>query len=305
MPLPTGYIPDSYDPADIVFTSDVTPQPSVNISVEHPDWLKEVYNQANSNSCVANATAAAFRFLANIMNGTGNKHQLNTEPSRLFIYYNARELPFLPNTPEVTDEGSVNRYAMKSLKNFGVCSESTWQFIINPDNSVLNVNTKPKDEAYIEAQGVQVLKYCRLDPDYPDEEEPDASEETRNAAGSKTLHNLKQCLSEGYPVVFGFRYYWEEPPFVTDNTPGGYWVLPDLPPEQRHKMPPRKPDGTSYGGHCVLAIGYDDAQQKVLCQNSWDKDWSKDGLFWITYDWITDWEATNDFWTLRVIQTDG
>ncbi|PMD31452.1 hypothetical protein L207DRAFT_640744 [Hyaloscypha variabilis F] len=238
------------------------------------------------------------------MNETANADLFTTDPSRLFIYYNAREIdPEMEDN--ITDDGSVNRLAMKSLKQFGVCSDGTDPFIIKEDRAtrpVENINTPPTPEAYAEAKAVQVLKYCGLDPDYPDEEESNATEDERNTAGATTLQNLKQCLTEGYPVVFGFTFYWDSPPWETDTEI--YYLLPSLDDDQRHKPPPKDENGKAFGGHTVLAIGYDDNTGQVLCRNSWGKEREKPGLFYMTYDWITDWEATNDFWTLRVIQSD-
>jgi hypothetical protein len=43
------------------------------------------------------------------------------------------------------------------------------------------------------------------------------------------------------------------------------------------------PSGTNEGGHCYLALGYDDVRKAVRCVNSWGKSWGQQGRFWIDY----------------------
>jgi hypothetical protein len=51
-----------------------------------------------------------------------------------------------------------------------------------------------------------------------------------------------------------------------------------------------KPKGIVEGGHCYLAIGYDDAPERsgkkplVECVNSWGRKWGEGGHFYIGYD---------------------
>lgn len=41
--------------------------------------------------------------------------------------------------------------------------------------------------------------------------------------------------------------------------------------------------GKSLGGHAVLLVGYDDAEQCFIVKNSWGTDWGEDGFFRIDY----------------------
>lgn len=43
------------------------------------------------------------------------------------------------------------------------------------------------------------------------------------------------------------------------------------------------PKGDLAGGHCYLAIGYDDKRGMILCQNSWGNAWGKKGRFYMRY----------------------
>ena len=314
MSVGLGWIPEKYDPNDKPYRSRQKGaiKPGVNLSEEHPEWLKEIYDQSRSNSCVANATAAAYRFLAHKLNqDTSTQSRVVDDPSRLFIYYNARLLPklevenFSANSegvqqpPPVQDKGSENRDAFKGLNIYGVCAEKTWPFIIKKDGDgerVERVNTTPPQDAYKEAIASHAVEYCRLDPDHSEEVETQLRMEEKIAVGIVTLMQLKQCLSEGYPVVFGFWYYWKEAPWTQR---WGEWELPELAPSMQHTGPPK--DG-KFGGHTVLAIGYDESRKQVLCQNSWGPESSQEPRFWIPYSWITDWEATDDFWMIRLIE---
>lgn len=40
----------------------------------------------------------------------------------------------------------------------------------------------------------------------------------------------------------------------------------------------------SVGGHAFVAIGFDDIERRIICQNSWGKTWGVKGRFSISYD---------------------
>ena len=41
--------------------------------------------------------------------------------------------------------------------------------------------------------------------------------------------------------------------------------------------------GTYEGGHAILIVGYDDANQYFICKNSWGTGWGEQGFFRIAY----------------------
>ena len=96
MAVGPGWIPEKYDENDRPYGSKKKGiiKPKVDLSQEHPGYLKEIYNQSVSGSCVANATSAAYRYLARYQNSV-SQDSLMDDPSRLFVYYNARLLPKL------------------------------------------------------------------------------------------------------------------------------------------------------------------------------------------------------------------
>ena len=166
-----GWIPDIPDKRDYKFkvTKEVLDQlPSVvNLNGECPD----VFDQGALGSCTANAIGSAHQF-----EQMKQDHNKDFVPSRLFIYFNEREM-----------EGSINsvsgaqiRNGIKSVVSQGACPEIIWPYNIN------KFRTKPSESCYQEAMLHQVVQYMRVD---------------------QTLNEMKGCLASGYPFVFGFTVY--------------------------------------------------------------------------------------------------
>lgn len=281
-----------------------------------------IYDQGCIGGCVSNATAAAFWFEEKVANRT-KLWASNGGPSRLFIYYAAREITKKREKSKdpICDGGTCTRDALKALADVGVCSERDWPY---NDSDEKIFNGKPPLRAYNEAAKHKITAFYRLDPDRPDAENLELSSPQREATGQIVLTNLKCCLTEGYPVIFGFTAYHpfgfkglEQLPleyqakFQRDGRPifdgtGPYEMTNIWKPNDSEQDPWQNGDlirhqfpNPSWGGHAVLAVGYDDNRGAVLVQNSWGKSWGNEGLFWMPYIWVTDFAATNDFWTIR------
>jgi C1A family cysteine protease len=56
------------------------------------------------------------------------------------------------------------------------------------------------------------------------------------------------------------------------------------------------------GGHAVMAVGYDDADQAFLCQNSWSTAWGERGFFRMPYAYLANPQLARDLWTLRTVE---
>ena len=56
------------------------------------------------------------------------------------------------------------------------------------------------------------------------------------------------------------------------------------------------------GGHAVVGVGYDDAQQRFIVRNSWGAGWGLKGYFTLPYAYVTGTDLASDFWTIRVVQ---
>lgn len=97
---------------------------------------------------------------------------------------------------------------------------------------------------------------------------------------------MKACLASGYPFAFGFTVYEN---FESDAV-AATGVVP---------MP-----GTSeqvLGGHAVLAVGYDDAQQRFIVRNSWGSAWGMGGYFTMPYAYLTNPDLASDFWKIQAV----
>ena len=128
--------------------------------------------------------------------------------------------------------------------------EATWSY----DEKLVNVDPGPA--AYQEAEGHCIVKYERLDIQRRPEEEDQMSDDQKDQDGKHVLDQLRQSLLENHPVVFGFYHYWKQPAW-TKVEPEGLLKLPAL-TTPKHSDPPDDEDGNPFGGHSVVAVGYDD-----------------------------------------------
>ncbi len=102
----------------------------------------------------------------------------------------------------------------------------------------------------------------------------------------RSLSQFKGCLASGYPFVFGFSVYESFESDAVANT--GIAPLPG----HGEKL---------LGGHAVLAVGYDDAAQRLIVRNSWGKGWGQAGYFTLPFAYLTEPNLSDDFWTVRLI----
>jgi C1A family cysteine protease len=124
---------------------------------------------------------------------------------------------------------------------------------------------KPSQNAYTDAKKYKVVQYQRV---------------VRN------LTQMKGCLASGYPFVFGFSVYES-------------FESPDVAKTGQVNMPGSNEQ--EVGGHAVVAVGYDDSQQRFIVRNSWGTDWGMAGYFTMPYTYLTEPNLSDDFWTVRVV----
>ena len=111
--------------------------------------------------------------------------------------------------------------------------------------------TQPPDQCYQDALKDKVVQYSSV---------------------SQVLNQLKGCLASGYPFVFGFTVYESfESPAVA----------------QSGKAPMPGAGERAIGGHAVLAVGYDDSQQRFIVRNSWGRRLGNERLFHFAL-WLPD-----------------
>jgi C1A family cysteine protease len=110
----------------------------------------------------------------------------------------------------------------------------------------------------------------------------------------KTFDNLKRSIANNLPVVFGFMVYSS---FESDKvSQTGIVPLPDIRNEEL------------LGGHAVVAVGYNDYDQRFLVRNSWGKKWglkgTNAGYFTMPYDYVANPNLASDFWTVVKVAED-
>ena len=247
-----GWIPDLPDRRDHIFEAPAPVLAALPPSADLRAGCPPVYVQGVLGSCSAQAIAAAISF-----DQKKENLPLQFEPSRLFIYYNQR---VIANTVS-TDSGAQVRDGIKSVASIGYCPETPdWPY----DQHVFD--KEPSPEAYAHAAEHKIVSYRRL---------------------ARDLDQMKGCLADGYPFVFGFS--------VFDSFEG-----PALGRSGHVEMP--APSESIAGGHAALAVGYDDAQSWFVVRNSWGPAWGIAGHFTLPYAYMMDPGLATDFWTIRVAQ---
>ena len=148
------------------------------------------------------------------------------------------------------------RDGIKTLAKQGVCSEAKWPY------TIAKFKVKPTPSCYKEALTHQITSYQRL----------------------QTLDEMRACLAEGFPFVFGFTVYES---FESQQV------------AQTGVVPMPKPGERVLGGHAVMAVGYDDSKKKFTVRNSWGESWGIKGYFTMPYDYLANRDLSDDFWVIR------
>jgi C1A family cysteine protease len=126
---------------------------------------------------------------------------------------------------------------------------------------------QPPAECYTEALKHQVTSYQRV---------------------PRVLNQMKGCLAHGFPFVFGFSVYSSFESKDVERT--GVVPLPDVATEEFLR------------GHAVLAVGYDDADQRFVVRNSWGDGWGMGGYCTMPYTYLTERSLASDFWAIVQVE---
>jgi len=208
-----------------------------------------VYDQGQLGSCTGNGIAGAIEF--------DQRKQSTKEftPSRLFIYYNERVIEGTVDH----DAGAQIRDGIKAVAKLGAPPETDWPYDIS------KFAQRPPPTAYSDAKQDLVSAYSRVVQD---------------------VTQMRGCLAEGYPFVFGFTVY--------QSFEGASVAQTGIVP-----MP-----GTGeavLGGHCVVAVGYDDTKRQFTIRNSWGTGWGLNGYCLMPYEYLINPRLASDFWTIRSV----
>ncbi len=247
-----GWLPDRPDHRDKLYTAIAKPPRKLPTSVDLRASCSRVENQKELGSCTANALVGNLEFLEK----RARKPAVNL--SRLFVYYNERVLEGTVNE----DSGAFLRDGIKTLVKQGVCRETLWPYVVS------RFAAKPSPACFTQARDHQVLSYHRV----------------------LSLKEMRMCLAEGFPFVFGFTVYESFESDAVART-------------GRVNMP--QPGEKDVGGHAVMAVGYDDARKRFLIRNSWGTDWGLKGYYTMPYDYLADRNLSDDFWTIRAFENPG
>jgi C1A family cysteine protease len=258
-----GWVRDQLDHRDQLFSAPSAVLGALPRSVDLRSKCPPVYDQGPIGSCTANAIAGAIQF-----DRMKSGESPNFVPSRLFIYYNERVMEH----SVANDAGAQIRDGIKSVNKLGVCPETEWPYVATPaktDGGPFPPGsppaTKPPDQAYQDAKNYTVVTYQRL---------------------VQNLGQLKGCLVQGFPFVFGITVY--DSIYDANGNPKTVFPLPSA-------------DDNPIGGHAIMAVGYDDTKLLFTFRNSWGTAVGDAGYFYIPYSYLTDTQLASDFWIIRTV----
>lgn len=252
-----GWLPDVPDARDVAFRAVFKVARRLPSKIDLRAACSPIEDQGELGSCTAQALAGALEFLQ-IKSLKGDEGPSRyRDLSRLFIYYNERVA--MGTVRE--DSGAMLRVGIKTLVKLGACRELLWAYNID------RFTRKPGKICYAEAQAHTVTAYQRL----------------------TSLEEMKACLAQGMPFVFGFSVY-------------EHVLTPSVAKTGVIQMP--KPQERMQGGHAVLAVGYDDKTKRLLFRNSWGEKWGKQGYGEMPYAYLTSRSLTDDFWCVQATASD-
>lgn len=235
-----GWLPDLPDQRDKIFNAQAI-LPAVAAPLPQQVDLRAkcpaVYDQGQLGSCTANALAAAFDF---------DRHHEGKPfmtPSRLFIYWNERELEGTTGT----DAGARIRDGVKVLHRIGTPPEKEWPY------DITRFTERPSAAAFRDAKQNETLSYERIITPHDD-----------------PVHDMLACLAWGYPFVSGITVYesFESPaagrtgiiplPQPDEAVLGGHAILVVGFEAAKKHFICRNSWGTAWGdqGYCYLPFAY-------------------------------------------------
>lgn len=240
-----GWAPDLPDHRDHLYSAPVPVLVKLPAKKDLKSGCPPVYDQGQLGSCTANAISGALQF-------EQKKQKLPVfMPSRLFIYYNERDMEGSVNS----DAGAQIRDGIKSVGTLGFCAEKDWPYDIN------KFADKPTPPCYASAGKQLAVGYQRLD--------------------NSNLNQLKGCIASGYPFVFGFTVYTAfegddcaktgilNMPAATEKVMGGHAVLCVGYDDSSQRFTVRNSWGKDWGQSGYFTIPYSYLTTTDLADDFW------------------------------------
>lgn len=207
----------------------------------------KILDQGKLGSCVSNAISSCINYYNDTIN-----------PSRLYIYFNARAM----NKDINKDTGLAVRDGCKSVFEYHTCCENDWIY------DITNFTKMPSLNCYTNSFNYKNFIYYSV---------------------SQDLAQLKTSLLSNNPIMFGFMVYKS----FMSNDVSGNGIVPM--PTETDFIVEENGDHKVVGGHCALIVGFDDDTQYFSCVNSWSDNWGDKGFFYMPYQYILDTALAFDF----------
>jgi C1A family cysteine protease len=218
--------------------------------------MPAIYDQGNLSSCTACVLSAAVEYQLRMQ-----KYKWIFTPSRLFIYFNEREIE---GTVPV-DAGANLRDGIKSINELGVCPENQLKDFWNWPYNITHFDSEPPLDCYKDALLHKSLKYESVPP---------------------ILDFLLPVLAEKLPIACGIVVYTS---FESDYAcTTGYVPMPSY-------------TETLLGGHAILLVGYDMDKSMFIFRNSWGITYGQQGYGFIPFSYITNPGLVADFWAITLL----
>ena len=204
-----------------------------------------VYDQGDLGSCTANAIAGAYEF-----DEMKQKEKTHFTPSRLFIYYNERDM----EGDIADDNGASIGDGVTSTHTNGVCLESLWPYDIK------KFAVKPTVLCYTSAKKHQSNKFNRI---------------------AQSLVQIKTSLAQNTPVMVGITLYdsFESDavaangvvhmPQPNENCLGGHAVLIVGYDDSKQCFIMRNSWGAGWGDHGYFYLPYAYILDPKLADDFW------------------------------------
>lgn len=103
---------------------------------------------------------------------------------------------------------------------------------------------------------------------------------------TQDLNHIKACLADGYRLAFGISVFDS---FESDEV------------AKTGIVPTPLNNESCLGGHAVACVGYSDDKQALIMRNSWGSSWGDKGYFYLPYNYATDPDLADSFWTVRLV----